>query len=61
MARQRKPARDASPTIAGFVYQVTVTIQRWLTLSDNEHLEPEAGEDIDIVRGIRAGDSSIAP
>jgi hypothetical protein len=31
--------RDAWPTIRGFVYQVDLTIQRWLSLSDNEYLE----------------------
>jgi hypothetical protein len=53
-----QPGRDAHAAIAGFVYQVTVTIQRWLTLGPGEHLELEAGEDIDIVRREMANDTS---
>jgi hypothetical protein len=34
--------------------RLTVTIQRWLTLGPGEHLELEAGENIDIVRQERA-------
>lgn len=41
--------RDAWATIRGFVYQVDLTILRWLDLDDNEILELEKGEDIDIV------------
>src|SRR5260370_26726621 len=44
------PRRDASPTIAGFVFQVNVTILRWLDLREGEHLELERGEDIDTVQ-----------
>ena len=44
------PRRDASPTIAGFVFQVNVTILRWLELQDGEHLELECGEDVDTVK-----------
>jgi hypothetical protein len=44
------PERDAWATIAGFVYQVDLTILRWLNLDDNEWLELECGEDIDTVR-----------
>jgi hypothetical protein len=44
------PRRDASPTIAGFVFQVNVTILRWLELQDGEHLELECGEDVDTVQ-----------
>jgi hypothetical protein len=47
------PRRDAAAVIRGFVYQVDLTIQRWMNLRDNERLELERGEDIDIVaRGI---------
>jgi hypothetical protein len=60
MAYPRKPERDASAAIAGYVYQVNVTVQRWLNLGPNEHLELEAGEDIDIVRRARADDISEA-
>jgi hypothetical protein len=42
--------RDAWSTIRGFVYQVDMTIFRWLNLNENEILELEKGEDIDIVR-----------
>lgn len=41
--------RDAWGTIRGFVYQVDLTISRWINLNDNEILELERGEDIDIV------------
>jgi len=39
--------RDASAAIAGYVYQVDLTILRWLDLPDSDLLELEAGEDID--------------
>lgn len=41
--------RDAWSTIRGFVYQVDLTILRWLSLKDNEILELEKGEDIDLI------------
>ena len=50
--------RDASPTIAGFVFQVNVTILRWLGLQEGEHLELECGEDVDTVQN--ASDGGIA-
>jgi hypothetical protein len=43
------PGRDASATFAGYIYQVNVTIARWLDLLDGDWLELEAGEDIDTV------------
>jgi hypothetical protein len=47
------PRRDASAVIRGFVYQVDLTIQRWMNLRDGERLELERGEDIDLIaRGI---------
>jgi tetratricopeptide (TPR) repeat protein len=49
------PRRDASPTIAGFVFQVNVTILRWLGLRDGEHLELECGEDVDTVQNGHQG------
>jgi len=53
------PRRDASPTIAGFVFQVNITILRWLELRDDEHLELECGEDIDTVQdGSNGGRSA---
>ena len=42
-------ARDAWATIQGYVYQVDLTIQRWLNLESHQILELECGEDIDIV------------
>ncbi|HKP54939.1 MAG TPA: hypothetical protein VJ183_20075 [Chloroflexia bacterium] len=41
--------RDAWATIAGFVYQVDLTILRWLELGDGQYLELECGEDIDLI------------
>lgn len=41
--------RDAWSTIRGFVYQVDMTIFRWLSLAENETLQLENGEDIDII------------
>lgn len=41
--------RDAWSTFRGFVYQVDLTILRWLNLKNNEILELEKGEDIDII------------
>jgi hypothetical protein len=55
-----RPGNDACATIAGFVFQVNVTIQHWLKLGPGEHLELEAGEDIDIVRQ-EAGESGADP
>jgi hypothetical protein len=48
--------RDASATIAGFVYQIYTTVLRWLDLHEGEELRLEAGEDIDTVRSdLEAG------
>jgi hypothetical protein len=48
--------RDAWSTIRGYVYQIDITIQRWLDLLPNQVLELERGEDIDIVsRSLIAG------
>ncbi len=44
------PLRDASDVIAGFVFQVDLTIQRWLDLKDDEILELERGEDLDLIQ-----------
>jgi len=41
--------RDAWSTIRGYVYQVDLTIKRWLDLESHQILELECGEDIDIV------------
>jgi len=51
--------RDAWSTIRGFVYQVDMTILRWLDLKKEEILELERGEDIDIVEsGISESEAS---
>ena len=42
-------SRDAWPAIRGYVYQVDLTVERWLRLGDDEVLELERGEDIDLV------------
>lgn len=44
------PARDASDVIAGYVYQIDVTISHWLNLQPNELLELERGEDLDALQ-----------
>jgi len=41
--------RDAWAAIRGFVYQVDLTIRRWLDLAPDEALDLECGEDIDLV------------
>ena len=49
--------RDAWATIRGYVYQVDVTIDRWLDLQPGQVLELERGEDIDVVsEAIQATD-----
>ena len=52
------PGRDASATFAGYIYQVNVTIARWLDLLDGDRLELEAGEDIDTVVTAAHSDSN---
>ncbi len=46
---QRARDRDARPAIRGFVYQVDLTLLRWLELGADDVLELEHGEDIDRV------------
>lgn len=50
--------RDATATIRGFVYQVDITLLRWLTLPSTERLELECGEDIDRVRQLLSTDGN---
>jgi len=50
--------QDASATIRGFVYQVHLTVLRWLELRDGQVLQLECGEDIDIVTRATAADRS---
>src|SRR5580704_1986030 len=49
MAFTPQPGRDAQPAIDGYVYQVVATVLAWLNLAENQHLDLEAGEDIDLV------------
>lgn len=42
--------QDAYATIGGFLYQMQVTLNRWLDLGESECLYLECGEDIDAVR-----------
>lgn len=58
-ARTRK--RDAHATFAGYIYQVNVTILRWLHLRLGQHLELEKGEDIDLVQDAAAKGLEGAP
>lgn len=41
--------RDAWAVIRGYVYQVDLTITRWLELQSGQILELERGEDIDLI------------
>lgn len=51
-----KRDRDAWAVIRGFVYQVDLTITRWLELQTGEILELERGEDIDLIgKSLAAG------
>ncbi len=59
MAFVTNPRRDASPTITGFVFQVNVTILRWLELQEGEHLELECGEDVDTVQSNIAAETRL--
>lgn len=58
MTLNTNPRRDARATFAGYVYQVNVSILRWLDLKPGEHLELEAGEDIDLVRDAYAANEN---
>ena len=50
--------RDAWSTIRGFVYQVDITMLRWLNLAEDETLELEKGEDIDIIKNSLESDDN---
>lgn len=43
------PNRDAAPVIAGFLYQIELTVLRWLELENDDQIEIECGEDIDLI------------
>ena len=51
--------RDATVTIRGYVYQVNVTLLRWIALRPGEALELEAGEDIDKIQRALYDDSEM--
>lgn len=52
--------RDAQAAIRGFVYQVDLTILRWLKLDDADLLLPERAEDIDIIaQWMNGGDEQL--
>jgi MoxR-like ATPase len=59
MSFRANPNRDAWSTIAGFVYQVDITILRWLNLEESEVLELERGEDVDTVQQAISGGQVI--
>ncbi len=46
------PQRDAWKAIRGFLYQVELTVIRWLNLERDTVLYCECGEDIDLVRQV---------
>lgn len=48
--------RDAWATIRGYVYQIDLSIRRWLTLQDSQILELERGEDIDLTNQLVSPD-----
>jgi hypothetical protein len=50
------PLRDASDVFAGFLYQIDLTIQRWLEIKDGEILELKRGEDLDVIQLLNAED-----
>lgn len=52
MPFQTNARRDAHATIAGFFYQINITLLRWLNLQLGLHLELESGEDIDTVAAV---------
>jgi hypothetical protein len=53
-------SQDAWGTIRGFVYQVDVTIARWLALGAEEALLLEAGEDVDrVAEALAAADERL--
>ena len=51
-------AQDAASTIAGFRYQLQLTLQRWLELGEAEVLWLEHGEDIDRVFASARGQAT---
>ncbi|HEY2587156.1 MAG TPA: hypothetical protein VGI81_15520 [Tepidisphaeraceae bacterium] len=61
MVEYRPPrVRDAFGVIRGFVFQVDLTVARWLDLKPDQTLELELGEDIDVAANAVAGDDHAA-
>src|SRR5579862_8322186 len=60
MAFTPQAGRDAQPAIDGYVYQVVATVLAWLNLAEGQHLELEAGEDLDLVEREAAGEAADA-
>jgi len=55
-----KRRRDAWAAIRGFVYQVDLTIVRWMALAPGEALELERGEDTDrVARAVASDDRPL--
>ncbi len=53
--------RDAYFVIRGFVYQVDLTILKWIGLKEGERLLLEAGEDVDLVAGaLQEGEQAVS-
>ena len=52
--------RDAWKTIRGFGYQIGLTVERWLQLTDGETLELENGEDIDRITPSLIKDQEVS-
>ena len=50
--------RDASASIRGYVFQIDRTIDRWLTLSPDQSLGLERGENIDLVSRLLSADGT---
>jgi len=57
---QPRPDNDASAAFRGFVYQVNLTLLRWIRLKAPQYLELERGEDIDLVTQAFFSDSADA-
>ena len=56
MSFKTKRNRDAWATVRGYVYQVDLTIERWLHLQGGESLELERGEDVDLIPDLLNAD-----
>jgi hypothetical protein len=48
------PSRQASASLAGYIFQVWHSLLQWITLQESEALELEGNEDIDRLRGADA-------